>query len=146
MFFIDKSKKEDNLNLVTGSSNGYKKIVAVTLFLIFAGRALADVNLADSFPADGAVLSESVTDIRLWFDQTPDPERSELMLIPNDDKKRRIAVFAVHSMGENDLMGFVQTQMPPGRYQLRWHTAAVGSEAVSRGQIEFEIVQLAPSP
>ncbi|RPG32503.1 MAG: hypothetical protein CBC52_002335, partial [Gammaproteobacteria bacterium TMED92] len=88
------------MNLVTGSSDGYKKIVAVTLFLIFAGRALADVNLTDSFPADGAVLSESVTDIRLWFDQTPDPERSELMLIPNDDKKRRIAVFAVHSMGE----------------------------------------------
>lgn len=131
---------------MTKSSNSYKKIVIVTFFLILTSRALAGVNLTDSFPADGAVLSESVTDIRLWFDQTPDPQRSELILIPNDDKKRRIAVFAVHSMGEDDLMGFVQTQMPPGRYQLRWRTVAVGSEVVSRGQIVFEIVPLASKP
>jgi hypothetical protein len=55
-------------------------------------------------------MGESVTDLRLWFDSEPDAERSEVVLL---HKGARIPVVALHSMGEKDLMGFVQEQTPP---------------------------------
>ena len=82
-------------------------------------------------------LSSSVTDVRVWFDQEPLPEGSELLLV---HKGEEIPVIAVHSMGEKDLMGFVQQPTPPGRYQLVWRVLTATSEQAQSGRIDFEII------
>jgi methionine-rich copper-binding protein CopC len=101
------------------------------------------VNLLDSFPKQGAKMGESVTDLRLWFDSEPDAERSEVVLL---HKGARIPVVALHSMGEKDLMGFVQAQTPPGKYQVIWRVVTDEGATITRGQIEFEIVEPGSAP
>ena len=101
------------------------KLTVGLIVLTLANSALADVQLLDSFPQQGSKLSSSVTDVRVWFDQEPLPEGSELLLV---HKGEEIPVIAVHSMGEKDLMGFVQQPTPPGRYQLVWRVLTATSE------------------
>ena len=113
------------------------KLTVGLIVLTLANSALADVQLLDSFPQQGSKLSNSVTDVRVWFDQEPLPEGSELLLL---HKGEEIPVIAVHSMGEKDLMGFVQRPTPPGRYQLVWRVLTATSEQAQSGRIDFEII------
>ena len=113
------------------------KLTVGLIVLNLANSALADVQLLDSFPQQGSKLSSSVTDVRVWFDQEPLPEGSELLLL---HKGEEIPVIAVHSMGEKDLMGFVQRPTPPGRYQLVWRVLTATSEQAQSGRIDFEII------
>ena len=113
------------------------KLTVGLIVLTLANSALADVQLLDSFPQQGSKLSRSVTDVRVWFDQEPLPEGSELLLV---HKGEEIPVIAVHSMGEKDLMGFVQQPTPPGRYQLVWRVLTATSEQAQSGRIDFEII------
>lgn len=113
------------------------KLTVGLIVLTLANSALADVQLLDSFPQQGSKLSSSVTDVRVWFDQEPLPEGSELLLA---HKGEEIPVIAVHSMGEKDLMGFVQQPTPPGRYQLVWRVLTATSEQAQSGRIDFEII------
>ena len=113
------------------------KLTVGLIVLTLANSALADVQLLDSFPQQGSKLSSSVTDVRVWFDQEPLPEGSELLLL---HKGEEIPVIAVHSMGEKDLMGFVQQPTPPGRYQLVWRVLTATSEQAQSGRIDFEII------
>ena len=113
------------------------KLTVGLIVLTLANSALADVQLLDSFPQQGSKLSNSVTDVRVWFDQEPLPEGSELLLV---HKGEEIPVIAVHSMGEKDLMGFVQQPTPPGRYQLVWRVLTATSEQAQSGRIDFEII------
>ena len=113
------------------------KLTVGLIVLTLANSALADVQLLDSFPQQGSKLSSSVTDVRVWFDQEPLPEGSELLLL---HKGEEIPVIAVHSMGEKDLMGFVQRPTPPGRYQLVWRVLTATSEQAQSGRIDFEII------
>jgi hypothetical protein len=96
------------------------------------------VNLLDSFPKSSAKLGETVTDLRLWFDIEPDPARSTVELLSDET---RIPVVALHSMGENDLMGFVRGPTPPGRYRLLWEVAAKHDDKLGSGEIYFTIVE-----
>ena len=113
------------------------KLTVGLIVLNLANSALADVQLLDSFPQQGSKLSSSVTDVRVWFDQELLPEGSELLLL---HKGEEIPVIAVHSMGEKDLMGFVQRPTPPGRYQLVWRVLTATSEQAQSGRIDFEII------
>ena len=114
---------------------------ASALFLLISAvNGFADVKLLDSFPKSDTKLGESVTDLRLWFDVQPDPARSKVELLYEDV---RIPVVALHTMGENDLMGFVRGPTPPGRYRLFWQTSAVGEDKVNSGVIDFTIAETA---
>lgn len=111
------------------------------LFLLtYTVSGFADVKLLDSFPKSGGNLGESVTDLRLWFDVEPDPTRSKIELL---NEEARIPVVALHTMGENDLMGFVRGPTPPGRYRLLWQTIALGDDQASSGEIYFTIAKTA---
>ena len=81
------------------------KLTTGLILLTVFNPGHADVKLLDSFPQQGAELSNSVTDVRLWFDQEPIAERSKVLLVRNGEE---IPVIALHSMGERDLMGLVQ--------------------------------------
>ena len=112
---------------------------ACALFFMFlAATGRADVKLLDSFPKSDGNLGESVTDLRLWFDVEPDLARSKVELL---NEEVRIPVVALHTMGENDLMGFVRGPTPPGHYRLVWQTSAVGDDKVSSGVVHFTIVK-----
>jgi methionine-rich copper-binding protein CopC len=142
-FFIDLVNKEDVLSKTDSLSLWCRKALVVAIILTFTQGALANVNLLDSFPKQGAKMGESVTDLRLWFDSEPDAERSEVVLL---HKGARIPVVALHSMGEKDLMGFVQEQTPPGKYQVIWRVVTDEGATITRGQIEFEIVESGSAP
>ena len=112
------------------------KLATGLILLTVINLAHADVKLLDSFPQQGAELSNSVTDVRLWFDQYPIAERSKVLLVRNGEE---IPVIALHSMGERDLMGLVQRATPPGRYELIWQVAAETDGQIQSGRLEFEI-------
>ena len=112
------------------------KLTTGLILLTVFNPAHADVKLLDSFPQQGAELSKSVTDVRLWFDQEPLAERSRVVLVRNGEE---IPVIALHSMGERDLMGLVQRATPPGRYELIWQVAAETDGQIQSGRLEFEI-------
>ena len=112
------------------------KLTTGLILLTVFNPAHADVKLLDSFPQQGAELSKSVTDVRLWFDQEPLAERSRVVLVRNEEE---IPVIALHSMGERDLMGLVQRATPPGRYELIWQVAAETDGQIQSGRLEFEI-------
>ncbi|NCF32990.1 MAG: hypothetical protein GWP50_05415 [Proteobacteria bacterium] len=142
-FFVDLVNKEDVLSKTDSLSLWCRKALVVLIILTFAHEGLTDVNLLDSFPKQGAKVGKSVTDVRLWFDSEPDAERSEVVLL---HKGARIPVIALHSMGEKDLMGFVQAQTPPGKYQVIWRFLTDEGATTARGQIEFEIVETVSAP
>ena len=119
------------------------RFVFCVFFIAFSGDAFSDVKLLDSFPKSGAKVSESVTDVRLWFDLTPDPAGSKIDLLKNG---KRIPVLALHGMGENDLMGLIQQPTPPGPYRLVWQVTAVGSDTVVDGELYFTILNKDPEP
>ena len=112
------------------------KLTTGLILLTVINPGHADVKLLDSFPQQGAELSKSVTDVRLWFDQEPLAERSRVVLVRNGEE---IPVIALHSMGERDLMGLVQRATPPGRYELIWQVAAETDGQIQSGRLEFEI-------
>ena len=124
------------------SSNSIRFLFCV-LVIAFSGDAFSDVKLLDSFPKSGAKVSESVTDVRLWFDVTPDPTASKIDLLQDG---KRIPVLALHGMGENDLMGLIQQPTPPGPYRLVWRVAAVGSDTLVDGELYFTILNNKPEP
>ena len=119
------------------------RLVLALLLLMFAAIGFADVKLLDSFPKSDSKLGEMVTDLRLWFDVEPDPADSKIELLKDDS---RIPVLALHSMGEKDLMGFVQQPTPPGRYRVIWQATAVGSDKVGYGEVDFIIVDSVAQP
>lgn len=119
------------------------RVFLALLLIIFAACAQADVKLLDSFPKSGSKVSGMVTDVRLWFDVEPDPGESKIELVKDDT---RIAVLGLHSMGENDLMGFVQQPTPPGRYRFVWRTTAAASDAVVVGEFNFTVISTGSKP
>ena len=112
------------------------KLATGLILLTVINPAHADVKLLDSYPQQGAELSNSVTDVRLWFDQEPLAERSRVLLVRNGEE---IPVIALHSMGERDLMGLVQQATPPGRYGLIWQVVTETDNQIQDGRLEFEI-------
>ena len=112
------------------------KLTTGLILLTVFNPAHADVKLLDSFPQQGAELSNSVTDVRLWFDQEPIAERSKVLLVRSGEE---IPVIALHSMGERDLMGLVQRATPPGRYELIWQIITETNDQIQNGRLEFEI-------
>ncbi len=112
------------------------KLTTGLILLTVINPGHADVKLLDSFPQQGAELSSSVTDVRLWFDQEPIAERSKVLLVRNGEE---IPVIALHSMGERDLMGLVQQATPPGRYELIWQIVTETDDQIQNGRLEFEI-------
>lgn len=92
--------------------------------LVFAGEVLK------SQPAAGAELSEALQGVRVWFDELPGGEGTLELRDANDEV---IKVVAVHTMGEQDLMGMVVDPLSNGTYRLVWSTAG------GRGEIPFEV-------
>lgn len=134
------------MNAITNRDFLCRQSALVLILLIYSASAIADVKLLDSFPPKNAKLGKSVTDVRLWFDQEPDSERSELILVREDKSGQNIPVVAVHSMGENDLMGFIQQPTPPGRYRLLWSAVTLNGDEHGRGEIAFIVVGSQSAP
>ncbi len=94
--------------------------VAVAMLLALGAAAFAHVRALAVSPEDGARLSGPVRTLRVWFDQEPDLERSQLELTgPNGP----LSVEGLHTMGEKDLMARVSGRMPDGSYTATWRTA-----------------------
>jgi len=77
----------------------------------------AEVSIVKSQPVAGATISETPQDIRIWFDKLPEGEAT---LTLTDAAGNATDVVAVHTMGEQDLMGFVQSELQNGSYKITW--------------------------
>ncbi len=90
-------------------------------------------ELLQSHPAAGAVLATAPQEIRLWFDVEPMTPTTRVAIVGPDTSSNTTTVRSVHTMGEQDLMGFVVDDMAPGSYRLEWQ---VGDD---QGVVPFSI-------
>jgi hypothetical protein len=113
------------------------ELAAITLCL-FAGTAFAHIQVTKSEPADGSTVDRAIRSIRIFFDQVPDLERSELAL--EGPEGAEVQVQGLHTMGEQDLMATVSGRMPDGDYTIKWKTA--GQDGHQReGEITFTLAR-----
>jgi copper resistance protein C len=107
--------------------------LAAILFL-FAGAALAHLEVVGSEPADGATLDRPVRSLRVFFNQEPDLALSKLEL--EGPEGAAVEVQGLHTMGQKDLMATVSGRMPDGEYTVKWQTAGDDGH-VQKGEIKF---------
>ena len=84
-----------------------------------------ELSVKRSDPVAGATLTEPPKTVRIWFDQAPQSEEWNLVIAGEGVE---YPVGYVHTMGEQDLMGFVRDALPDGDYQLRWRWASQSGE------------------
>ncbi|MEM8767126.1 MAG: DJ-1/PfpI family protein [Pseudomonadota bacterium] len=112
---------------------GMLALLTAALFytLTVAPASAADtLTVIESNPEAGATLDKSPRGMRIWFDALPAGE-TQVSIKQGDTVVAEVA--GVHSMGENDLMGMLQTDLPDGDYELSWMAAG------STGSIPFSI-------
>ncbi len=100
--------------------------------------AAAD-ELLRSLPKSGAVLSQPVQMVQLWFKELPAPDKSELTI---EGPSANAKVVGLHTMGENDLMAMIRGDLPDGDYQLIW-TIADSQGTERKGTVPFTIKRAA---
>lgn len=111
-------------------------IVFFVLSLLGAGAALAHIQVTKSEPAADSTVNRPIRSIRIFFDQVPDVEKSELAI--EGPEGAALEVTGLHTMGEQDLMATVSGRMPDGDYKIKWKTA--GQDGHQReGEIAFEL-------
>ncbi len=101
------------------------------LALVCGWASAAEV--LQSHPQAGATLASAPQEIRVWFDVDPMTPTTQVQIIGPGQAGGVVAVRSLHTMGEQDLMGFVLDEMAPGDYRLEWQ---VGEET---GAIPFAI-------
>ncbi|MEM9383697.1 MAG: DJ-1/PfpI family protein [Pseudomonadota bacterium] len=90
----------------------------------------ASTSMLRSYPEAGTVLERPPRGIHLWFSETVGSDDTILTL--EGPGGTALKIVGVHAMGEDDLMGMVEGDMPDGEYHLRWsHDDGAASGAVS---------------
>lgn len=110
--------------------------VGLSLWVLMAPGVLASgLKVLDTSPEDGAVLDRPVRSLRVWFDQAPDVQASELSLA--GPAGAELEVTGLHTMGEEDLMARIVGRMPDGEYTATWRVGS-GPDAAT-GSWTFEV-------
>ncbi len=91
-----------------------------------------------SFPEVGAVLERPPRGIHLWFSETVGS--ADMTLTLEGPEGTALKIVGVHAMGDDDLMGRVEGDMPDGEYHLRWTRVGEDEAASSAsGQVTFRV-------
>lgn|GEM_PF-268614 len=79
--------------------------------------AASDANVLNSQPKTDEVVTNKLEDIRIWFDALP---TGDPVITITDADNNKTAVRGVHTMGQQDLMGFVPENLQNGSYKINW--------------------------
>ncbi|MEM7099145.1 MAG: DJ-1/PfpI family protein [Pseudomonadota bacterium] len=104
--------------------------LATLFFLLTSAVWAATPEVLKSQPGAGEVLTEKLYDVRIWFDELPEGAPSIVVV---DDAGNETQVRAVHSMGEQDLMGLVDGHLASGQYRLKWQAGD------QQGEVPFSV-------
>ncbi len=104
----------------------------LTLMLLAAtpDSAADAFTVLKSNPETGSTLDKSPRSIRIWFDRPP---HGETRVTIKQGEAVVAEVSGLHGMGENDLMGVLQGDLPDGDYRLSWQAGD------NQGAIPFSI-------
>ncbi len=113
---------------------------AVLAALALAGTAAAHARLLRSEPAAGAVLRTAPREVRAWFSDELDSDRSGLSVW--DDRGRQVD----DGRGGVDLTDLDRRSMVarlrpigPGTYTVRWRAVSADDGFVAEGRFRFTI-------
>ena len=111
----------------------HKLLLAIGLCFWLSAPLSAQPNyqVLKSQPTAGEVLTDKLHGVRIWFDKPP----SEQVSVTIEGGASSIPVQGVHSMGEDDLMGMVQSVLEDGDYVVAWQ---IGD---TRGEIPFKVAK-----
>ncbi|MEM6709752.1 MAG: DJ-1/PfpI family protein [Pseudomonadota bacterium] len=120
---------------------GIGTLLCVLSLLSGVTTRASELVLDRAQPSRDSTLLKSPRSVRLFFSQLPSVADAALSIVATGGDKS-FAVTSVHTMGENDLMGFVEGTLPDGEYQLRWRTAGEEGNSVS-GVVPFRVKRAA---
>jgi methionine-rich copper-binding protein CopC len=107
--------------------------VAIAAALIATATWALDAQRMD--PGKDQILTRPPQHLRVFFDQEPDPAKSQLTLTGPEGE---LKLEGLHTMGEKDLMVRIVGRVADGEYTATWKaTAADGS--TSEGQWKFVV-------
>lgn len=92
--------------------------------------------LVGSEPAADSVETRPPRTLRLYFASLPDVERSEVSL---EGSSGPLELRGMHTMGANDLMMEIDSQLPDGEYQVRWTTQVSDDPRQYQGEYRFTV-------
>lgn len=92
------------------------------------------LRVLKSDPPAGQRVTASPKSIRIWFDGSPGEVGDDALALTNEQGDT-VPVFAVHTMGEKDLMGFVQGELTDGAYTMHWRAGG------QSGTVPFVLAQ-----
>jgi methionine-rich copper-binding protein CopC len=113
------------------------RLALATLAVTLSPLAFARTSVVDSFPARGAELTGSPTEIHLTFSERVDPRGCRIKLVSNAGKNFDADRPHADKAAPNTLVAAVPV-LKPGVYSARW--VAVGGDGKKvRGDFSFTV-------
>jgi copper transport protein len=110
-------------------------VVTVTVALAAVGTLSAHMAYSKSIPAQDATLSESPSQLRVWFTQDPEPAVSQISL---EGPSGEIELGKTTVAAEKSLVASVPAALAPGSYTVKWRSAGNDGH-VQRGDFTFSV-------
>ncbi len=115
----------------------WTRALLVTLATTVAATAIVSAHMAysKSLPEKDATISESPSEVQVWFTQDPEPAISQLSL---EGPAGEIALGDTEVGAEKSIVAAVPTALGPGSYTVKWRSAGDDGH-VQRGEFGFTL-------
>lgn len=113
------------------------------LMMVAEAPVLQAQQVVKSHPKAGAALSRPLKAIRIWFDKVPDMKTFTIAI---SGGKSPLKITGLHAMSENDVMGFVEGQMPDGAYSIDWRSVTLSSSSKASTKTQIKNVHKGSIP
>ena len=110
-------------------------VVTQAVTLAAASTLSAHMAYAKSLPEQDAMVTESPSELRVWFTQAPEPAVSRLTL---EGPSGEIEIGETTVAAEKSLVAAVPAPLVPGRYTVTWRSAGDDGH-VQRGEFTFTV-------
>ena len=113
------------------------RALIAALATVVATTAIVSAHMAysRSLPEKDATISESPSEVQIWFTQNPEPAISQLSL---EGSSGEIALGDTAVGAEKSIVAAVPTTLGPGSYTVKWRSAGDDGH-VQRGEFGFTI-------
>lgn len=113
-------------------------LVASQFILLALSSSWAHSTLVRSEPASGAILTQSPTEIRIWFNEPIKVGLSEITVRGRDGKQVDRGQAQVDEKEQTLVHLALAKNLSPGTYEVNWRAVAQDLH-VTKGKFSFEI-------
>jgi methionine-rich copper-binding protein CopC len=110
-------------------------LLVLVPYLLAATGALAHAVLVESRPAARSTVAGPDVDVYVRFNVRIDGPRSQLSLLPPDQKPRTLTL---DEQDRPEALSAKVRDLRPGSYRLRWQVLASDGH-ITRGEVPFEV-------